>query len=74
MADDCISRGKARVRGEFGCKVSVTATLDKGFVVGMRSFPCNPYDGHTVRPALEQVEILTDQRPDLAVVDRGLPG
>jgi len=71
---DCISKGKARVRYEFGCKVSVTATLDEGFVVGMRSFPGNPYDGHTLRPALEQVEILTDLRPDLAVVDRGYRG
>ena len=71
---DCISKGKARVRYEFGCKVSVATTLDEGFVVGMRSFAGNPYDGHTLRPALEQVEILTDQRPDLAVVDRGYRG
>ena len=71
---DCISKGKARVRYEFGCKVSLTTTLDKGFVVGMRSFPGNPYDGHTLGPALEQVEILTDQRPDLIVVDRGYRG
>ena len=71
---DCISKGKARVRYEFGCKVSVATTLDEGFVVGMRSFPGNPYDGHTLRQALEQVEILTDQRPDLAVVDRGYRG
>lgn len=54
-----------------GCKVSVTTTLDEGFVVGMCSFPGNPYDGHTLKDALEQVAILTDQRPDLAVVDRG---
>lgn len=33
-----------------------------------------PYDGHTLNEALEQVEILTDQRPDLAVVDRGYRG
>ena len=46
---DCISKGKARVRYEFGCKVSVATTLDEGFVVGMRSFPGNPYDGHTLR-------------------------
>lgn len=71
---DCISKGKARVRYEFGCKVSITTTLDEGFVVGMRSFPGNPYDGHTLRQALEQVAILTDQRPDLAVVDRGCRG
>ncbi len=53
---DCISKGKARVRYEFGCKVSVATTLDEGVVVGMRSFAGNPYDGHTLRQALEQVE------------------
>jgi IS5 family transposase len=40
----------------------------------MRSFPGNPYDGHSLKAALEQVAILTDQRPDLAVVDRGYRG
>jgi transposase, IS5 family len=71
---DCISKGKARVRYEFGCKVSVATTLDEGFVVGMRSFSGNPYDGHTLKQALEQVAILTDRHPDLAVVDRGYRG
>lgn len=71
---DCISKGKARVRYEFGCKVSIATTLGEGFIVGMRSFAGNPYDGHTLAPTLEQVEILTDQRPDLAVVDRGYRG
>ena len=52
----------------------MATTLDEGFVVGMRSFPGNPYDGHTLKEALEQVTILTDQRPDLAVVDRGYRG
>jgi len=40
----------------------------------MRSFPGNPHDGPTLAPALEQVEILTSHRPDLAVVDRGYRG
>lgn len=71
---DCISKGKARVRYEFGCKVSVATTLDEGFVVGMRSFPGNPYDGHTLKETLGQVEVLTDKRPELAVVDRGYRG
>lgn len=31
---DCISKGKARVRYEFGCEVGVATTLDEGFVVG----------------------------------------
>ncbi len=71
---DCISKGKARVRYAFGCKVSIATALDEGFVVGMRSFVGNPYDGHTLKEALEQVAILTDRRPDLAVVDRGYRG
>ena len=71
---DCISKGKARVRYEFGTKVSIATTLAEGFVVGMRALPGNPYDGHTLAEALEQVEILTDRRPRLAVVDRGYRG
>ena len=71
---DCISKGKARVRYEFGTKVSIATTIDEGFVVGMRALPGNPYDGHTLAEALEQVEILTAQRPELAVVDRGYRG
>lgn len=71
---ECISKGKARVRYEFGTKVSVATTLAEGFVVGLRSLPGSPYDGHTLAEALEQVEILTDQRPSLAVVDRGYRG
>jgi transposase, IS5 family len=71
---DCISKGKARVRYEFGTKVSVATTHKEGFVVGMRSMPGNPYDGHTLREALEQVEILTGTRPKRAFVDRGYRG
>jgi IS5 family transposase len=73
-AVDCISKGKARARYEFGCKVSVATTHREGFVVGMRAMPGNPYDGHTLREALEQVEILTDTRPRRAFVDRGYRG
>ena len=40
----------------------------------MRSFAGNPYDGHTLGAALEQVEILTERLPELVVVDRGYRG
>jgi IS5 family transposase len=73
-AVDCISKGKAHKRYEFGTKVSVATTTQGGFVVGMRAMPGNPYDGHTLHEALEQVEILTDRRPDMAFVDRGYRG
>ena len=62
-AVDCISKGKAHKRYEFDTKVTVATTTEGGFVVGMRALPGNPYDGHTLHEALEQVEILTDQRP-----------
>jgi len=71
---DCISKGKARIRYEFGCKVSIATTLAGGFVVGMRSMPGNPYDGHTLPDTLQQVETLTGSCPSLAVVDRGYRG
>jgi len=71
---DCISKGKARVRYEFGTKVSIAATIEEGFIVGARSMPGNPYDGHTLTEALDQVEVLNDIRPTLAVVDRGYRG
>ena len=64
----------ARQRYELGTKVSLAATLDGGFILGARSMPGNPYDGHTLAEALEQVEILTGHRPALAVVDRGYRG
>ena len=38
------------------------------------SFHDIPCDGHILTPALEKVEILTDQRPNLTVVDRGYRG
>jgi len=71
---ECIAKGKARTPYEFGVKVSVAVTAREGFVVGMRSMPGNPYDGHTLESALEQVEILTEKRPDIVLADRGYRG
>ena len=59
---ECIAKGKVRQPYEFGVKVSVATTHKEGLVVGMCSLPGNPYDGHTLHAALQQVEILT-QRP-----------
>jgi IS5 family transposase len=71
---ECLAKGKARTPYEFGVKVSVAVTAKEGLVVGMRSMPGNPYDGHTLDSQLEQVEILTDVRPKIALVDRGYRG
>jgi IS5 family transposase len=71
---ECISKGKARVRYEFGVKVSIVATLRKGIVLGARSMPGNPYDGHTLHEALEQAAILSDVEPEMVFVDCGYRG
>lgn len=71
---ECLAKGKVRTPYEFGVKVSVAVTAKEGLVVGMRSMPGNPYDGHTVDSQLEQVEILTGVCPKIALVDRGYRG
>jgi IS5 family transposase len=71
---ECISKGKARTPYEFGVKVTVATTLKEGFVVGMRSMPGNPYDGHTLEEAIEQVSILAERTPKTVIVDRGYKG
>ncbi|MGF6652855.1 IS5 family transposase [Paraburkholderia youngii] len=69
-----LAKGKARTPYEFGVKVSITTTHKEGLVVGMRSMPGNPYDGHTLAEALEQAAILCDATPEVAIVDRGYKG
>src|SRR6202000_336157 len=68
---ECLAKGNARTPYEFGVKVSITTTHKEGLVVGMRSMPGNPYDGHTLAEALEQAAILSEVTPEVAVVDRG---
>lgn len=64
---ECISKGKARTPYEFGVKVSIATTLKEGLVVGMRSMPGNPYDGHTLAETIEQVGILADRAPTTVI-------
>jgi IS5 family transposase len=71
---ECIAKGKVSTPQEFGVKVSVAVTAKEGLVVGMRSMPGNPYDGHTVDSQLEQIGILTGQTPKIVLADRGYRG
>ena len=71
---ECIAKGKTRQPYEFGVKVSIATTHKEGLVVGMRSMPGNPYDGHTLYEALEQVAILTEQQSQEVFVDLGYRG
>lgn len=71
---DCISKGKAHKRYEFGVKVGIVTTQKEGFVVAMRSYPGNPYDGHTLDDQLQQAEIITSVSPKTVAVDLGYRG
>jgi IS5 family transposase len=74
---ECIGKGKARKPYEFGVKVSLAVTHKQGLMVGARSLPGNPYDGHTLAAQLEQTTTLLqdiDAKPLTAVVDLGYRG
>ena len=71
---ECIAKGKAHKPYEFGIKVGIVTTSKESFVVGMKSLPGNPYDGHTLQASLEQTQKLTGVLPKEAYVDRGYRG
>lgn len=71
---ECISKGKAHKRYEFGVKASIATTNKSNFVVGGMALPGNPYDGHTLVDALDQVRRVTGSVIDEAFVDRGYRG
>ena len=71
---ECISKGKAHKRYEFGCKVSVATTNESNWVVGVQALHGNPYDGHTLAEAIEQVQRITGRDIKEAFVDKGYRG
>lgn len=71
---ECIGKGKAHKKYEFGVKASIATTHKSNFVVGIKALPGNPYDGHTLSDALDQIENLTGIRPSDSYVDLGYRG
>ena len=74
---ECIGKGKARKPYEFGVKTSIAVTHKSGLMVGARTFPGNPYDGHVLNQQLEQTTILledTGKSPQQVIVDLGYRG
>ena len=75
---ECIAKGKARTRYEFGVKTSIAVTnarADGGqFVLGIRTAPGLPYDGHTLKDQIAQIERLTGVAVARAYVDKGYRG
>lgn len=75
---ECIGKGKARVRYEFGVKASFAVTNAGGpggqFVLGAQARPGLPHDGHTLKDQLAQVACITGTLVQRAYVDRGYRG
>ena len=71
---ECIAKGKAHKKYEFGCKVSITTTSKNNFLVGAQALHDNPYDRHSLNEALEQAERLGDFEAKEIYVDRGYRG
>jgi len=74
---ECIGKGKARKPYEFGVKTGIVVTHRHGLIAGARTFPGNPYDGHTLAEQLQQTEVLLEGigvAPKTVIVDLGYRG
>ena len=75
---ECIAKGKARARYEFGCKVSIVTNVNaaKGghFILSAQAIHGSPFDGHTLKSAIEDTKKQTGIDPERIYVDRGYQG
>jgi len=71
---ECVSKGKAHKRYEFGVKVGVVTALNTPFVLAAHALPNNPYDGHTLTWSLAHTKLNTGVAITTAVVDKGYRG
>jgi IS5 family transposase len=71
---ECLAKGKANKKYEFGCKVAFVTTSKSNWIVGVEAHHGNPYDGATLKASIDQTERLTGIRPTEAFVDRGYRG
>lgn len=68
---ECISKGKAHKKYEFGCKVGFVTTAFSNWIIGAMAFHGNPYDGHTLKENLEQTKRITGIEPEHGTCDLG---
>jgi transposase, IS5 family len=75
---ECIGKGKAHRPYEFGVKVSIATTLAhaKGgqFVTHVKALPGNPYDGHTPKAVIPEMEALIGNIIERLLGDKGYRG
>jgi IS5 family transposase len=71
---ECIAKGKAHKKYEFGCKVSLVISHKEGLALSVRALHGNPYDGHTLKEVLKDSEKNSGINITEAFVDKGYRG
>ena len=71
---ECISKGKAHKRYEFGTKISIARTRDSGIILSTLALPGNSYDGHTIDVVLKQLKRITGTQLEILIAARGYRG
>ena len=71
---ECIGKGKAHKKFEFGTKVGLVTSAKSNWIVGAEAYPGNPYDGHTLKSALAQTTKILGFEPAMAICDLGYRG
>ena len=71
---ECIAKGKAHKRYEFGCKVSVVTTCEEPWVLSVIAHHGNPYDGATLKECLNKAEENSKNKIEYAFADKGYRG
>ncbi len=72
-AVECIGKGKLHKPYEFGNKVGIAVSGRGNFIVGIKSFHGNPYDGHTLSEVVDEVKKVAED-PKKIFVDLGYRG
>lgn len=70
---DCIGKGKLNKPYEFGNKVGIAVSGRGNFVLGVKSFHGNPYDGHTLDQTVVELRKLSPETSKI-FVDLGYTG
>lgn len=71
---ECIGKGKLNKPYEFGNKVAIGVSGHGNFILGVKSFHGNPYDGHTLAQTVNEIEKMTSQEPKKIFADLGYRG
>lgn len=71
---ECIAKGKAHKKYEFGCKVSVVTTCEEPWVISILAHHGNPYDGATLKECIDEAEKNTQIKIEAAFADKSYRG